>query len=130
MIALDTNILARLLLADDAGQHARAVAMLKDGRTYTAPVTVILELAWILITAGKERTEIAAALRDLIAVPAFKPKEPEALLRALHWYESGLDFADALHLALSAGEDSLATFDERFAKRAKREKATPHVALC
>lgn len=84
MIALDTNILARLLLADDAGQHARAVAMLKDGRTYTAPVTVMLELAWILITAGKERTEIAAALRDLIAVPAFKPKEPEALRRALH----------------------------------------------
>jgi predicted nucleic acid-binding protein len=130
MIALDTNILARLLLADDPKQYARAVAMLKDGRTYTAPVTVMLELSWILITAGKERAEIANALRNLIAIPAFQPKESDALLRALHWYESGLDFADALHLALSAKDETLSTFDEKFAKRAKREKAAPPVTLC
>jgi predicted nucleic acid-binding protein len=130
MIALDTNILARLLLADDPKQYARAVAMLKDGRTYTAPVTVMLELSWILITAGKERAEIANALRNLIAIPAFQPKESDALLRALHWYESGLDFADALHLALSAKDEALSTFDEKFAKRAKREKAAPPVTLC
>jgi predicted nucleic-acid-binding protein len=130
MIALDTNILARLLLEDDKAQHVRAVAMLKNGNTYTAPVTVMLELVWVLTVAGKNRGEIAAALSSLLAMSTFKPKEPEALRHAVRWYASGIDFPDALHLALSTGESSLATFDERFAKRAKREGAAPPVSLC
>lgn len=130
MIALDTNILARLMLADDAKQHARAVALLKDGRTYTAPVTVMLELVWVLISSGRERAAIVAGMRSLLSMSAFKPKEHDALLIALRWYESGLDFPDALHLALSAGDSELATFDDKFARRAKREGAAPPVTPC
>jgi predicted nucleic-acid-binding protein len=48
MIALDTNILARLLLRDDGDQYQRAVSLLGDGRAYTAPPTVLLELVWVL----------------------------------------------------------------------------------
>lgn len=130
MIALDTNILARLLLEDDIRQQARAVALLKDGRIYTAPVTVILELVWVLTTEGKPREEVAAALRGLLAMSAFKPKEPDVLRHAIDWYESGMDFPDALHLAMSAGESEMVTFDDKFTKRAKREGAAPPVSLC
>ena len=45
MQALDTNVLARLLLLDDAAQYKRARALLASDQQFTAPVTVLLELA-------------------------------------------------------------------------------------
>jgi predicted nucleic-acid-binding protein len=42
MIAVDTNILARLLLRDDEAQYRKAVRLFGDGRDYTAPPTVFL----------------------------------------------------------------------------------------
>ena len=35
--------------------------------------------------------------------------------KALEWMRSGLDFADALHLAKAAGYDAFVSFDQRFA---------------
>jgi predicted nucleic-acid-binding protein len=52
MIAVDTNILARLLLRDDEAQYLKAVHLFDDGRDYTAPPTVILELVWVLGSYG------------------------------------------------------------------------------
>ena len=48
MIAVDTNVLARLLLRDDEAQFRKAVRLFSDSREYTAPPTVILELVWVL----------------------------------------------------------------------------------
>ena len=48
MISVDTNVLARFVLADDAGQHRRAVAALEADEDLFIPVTVLLELAWVL----------------------------------------------------------------------------------
>jgi predicted nucleic acid-binding protein len=45
LLALDTNVLARLLLRDDAAQYKRARALLASDQQFTAPVTVLLELA-------------------------------------------------------------------------------------
>ena len=129
MIALDTNILARYLLRDDETQYQRAVARLTDGNTYAVPITVSLELAWVLATEDFDRIEIADALRALMGLPVLNFHDQGALIHALQWYESGLDFADALHAALSAGEVSLITFDKRFASRAKREGVIPPVEL-
>ena len=42
MKALDTNVLARLLLQDDAAQFARAKTLLNSAQVFTAPVTVML----------------------------------------------------------------------------------------
>jgi predicted nucleic acid-binding protein len=39
---------------------------------------------------------------------------------ALEWHQQGLDFADAFHLALSQHHPVLKTFDDKFAKRAKK----------
>ena len=50
MISLDTNILARFLLNDDAEQFRAAWELLSQPGPYTAPPTVILELAWVLNT--------------------------------------------------------------------------------
>jgi predicted nucleic-acid-binding protein len=48
MKALDTNVLARLLLKDDLTQFKKAQALLASDAQFTAPVTVMLELVWVL----------------------------------------------------------------------------------
>jgi predicted nucleic acid-binding protein len=50
-----------------------------------------------------------------------------ALLRALNGFEGGADFADALHVALSAQAESFVTFDQSLIKRAKRLDLQPAV---
>jgi predicted nucleic acid-binding protein len=126
---LDTNILARLLLRDDDDQYQRAVSLLGDGRAYTAPPTVILELVWVLGNSGVDRRGIIDGLKALLNLPNFRPRSSPEALAAVGLYEAGLDFADALHLMLSDGCESLITFDARFAKRATRLGATPAAAL-
>ena len=50
MRALDTNVLVRALVQDDAAQGRRAEAFLSAQPVYV-PVTVILELEWVLALA-------------------------------------------------------------------------------
>lgn len=120
MIALDTNILARFLLNDDPEQFRAARELLARSGPYTAPPTVLLELAWVLKVNGCSRDDIARGLRSLLGLPNFIPHERAAVLYALRWFESGMDFGDALHLALSAADDLLVTFDRDFAGGAAR----------
>jgi predicted nucleic-acid-binding protein len=127
MIALDTNVLARLLLRDDETQYQKALRLLGDGRDYTAPPTVILELVWVLGSYGIAKTDIAKSLRGLLGLANFKPSQSAEIALAVAMYEAGLDFADALHLALSDGDDTLLTFDERFVGRAQQLGTTPPV---
>jgi predicted nucleic-acid-binding protein len=120
MIALDTNILARYLLNDDAEQSPAAAALLKKRQTYTAPPTVLLELVWVLGVNDCSREDVTRALKHLVGLPNFKPHEFEALCRAIQWHEGGMDFGDALHLALSATDERLLTFDRSLAKLSER----------
>lgn len=129
MIVLDTNILARFLLNDDAEQFRAAWDLLSQPGPYTAPPTVILELAWVLKINDCSREEIAKGLRALIGLPNFIPQQYEAVLYALRWFESGMDFADALHLALSEAEETLFTFDRDFARSAMQAQAFPNVRV-
>lgn len=127
MIALDTNVLARYFLNDEPKQAKAAAALLAKNQVYTAPPTVILELVWVLSVNGCEREEILKALRLLLGLPNFKPKQFEALCYAVHWYEQGLDFGDALHLALSAADQAFCTFDKKLTKSAADMGAIPLV---
>lgn len=129
MIAVDTNVLARLLLRDDETQYRKAVRLFGDGRDYTASPTVILELVWVLSCYDFERDKIAQSLNALLGLSNFKPRRKAEIVAAIKLYEAGLDFGDALHLALSDGDEALVTFDDRFAKRAERLGVTPPVRL-
>ncbi len=127
MIALDTNVLARFLLNDDPPQFEQARELFAEPDTYTAPVTVMLELAWVLRVNGCSREDIVKGLRTLLGLPNFKPHHLEELLRALDWFAQGMDFGDALHLALSMRDEKLITFDRDFDKLAQRTGAFPVV---
>ena len=127
MIALDTNLLARLLLRDDKKQHARAVQLLASKQDFTAPVTAMLELVWVLEVNGCSTDDVVRGLNLLLGLPNFKPQQADALRQALLGFAQGLDFSDALHLALSHGSQELATFDKAFARKAGKLGLMPPV---
>lgn len=129
MIAIDTNILARFLLNDDPFQFKQARDLLARPNDYTAPPTVLLELVWVLESYDCTRTEVLNALRMLLGLPNFKPKSFEAICYAVNWYEAGMDFGDALNLALSAGDDAFATFDKALGKMASDNGIAPQVQV-
>lgn len=119
MIAVDTNVLVRLLTADNAAQYKASVALFSTGAIFV-PVTVLLETEWVL-RAAYERTapEVCEALRRVLGLPNVVTADGQRIAQAIAWHERGLDFADALHLALSHGHETLKTFDTAFVRQAK-----------
>lgn len=129
MIALDTNLLARLLLRDDAAQYKRVKTLFETPQIFTAPVTVMLELVWVLESRDISAAQIATGLNALLDLPNFKPERLDALRQALRSYKGGMGFADALHLALSEGQQKFMTFDKAFVKQANKLELKPDVLL-
>jgi predicted nucleic-acid-binding protein len=122
--ALDTNVLVRYVVLDDRAQLEAARALIarcvEEGQTLFVPVTVTLELEWVLrsnFEFGKEA--VMQVLGSLFSTVELSFESERALEVALQLYREGsADFADCLHvaLALQAGEQPLLTFDRRAAK--------------
>jgi predicted nucleic acid-binding protein len=127
MISADTNLFARLLLKDDPTQYRGAAALLAANEEVFVPVTVLLELAWVLRIRDATRKEIVNSLRAILAMPQVKSQHPEAVRRALAWVEQGVDVADAFHLALSDKATTFFTFDATLARRATKLGVRPSV---
>ncbi len=130
MTVLDTNILVRVLTDDDPEQVAAARNLLASDDTFRVPITVLLETGWVLEAIYElERSVVAEGLRHFLGLPNVEVDRPRCVAAALQWYEEGLDFADAVHLALSQEADQLATFDESFARDADGMGACPVVEV-
>ena len=130
MVVIDTNLLLRYLLNDDARQAKRAQRLLESSSQVTVTPTIVLELVWVLECSDCSRAEIAAALRHVLGMPNMRVANEAALYRAVQWFEQGMDFADALHLGLSPATATMATFDRDFVTRARRIEAFPVVVPC
>lgn len=119
MIAVDTNIVVRLLTQDDQVQYQKSLEIFEKPAIFI-PDTVILETEWVLRFAYQfKRNEVCLALRKLLGLPNVCLTNPILIYQALLWHENGLDFADAFHLAQSQDYEKLYTFDEKFIKNAK-----------
>jgi predicted nucleic-acid-binding protein len=124
MPALDTNVLVRYVVQDDEVQLASSRRLIRkcvaDGQTLFVPVTVVLELEWVLRTSfGYVKDEVMAVLSNLFSAAEMTFESERALEVALQLYRKGpADFADCLHIALAAqaGELPLWTFDKGAAK--------------
>jgi predicted nucleic-acid-binding protein len=123
--AIDTNIVIRLLTADDPEQAQAAKALVTTDATFLG-MTVLLETEWVLRAGyGFAATQIAGAFRALAGIPGLTVEEPALVARALEWLEHGMDFADALHLARSSHCRDFVTFDRKFARRAEGITSIP-----
>ena len=123
MAGLDTNVLVRWLVNDDAAQAAtvrRLMVSLPPGQPLLVPITVTLELEWVL--RARYRFDKAAVLTTfdaLLETVELQFQHDESVEWALRTYRDGsADFADCLHAALCVWEEfsPLLTFDTRAAR--------------
>lgn len=120
MAALDTNVLVRWLTDDDAEQCAAVGRLLEsalaNGERLFVPVTVMLEVEWVLRSRYRfDRASITMAMDALLSVPELELQNESALEVALWLFkqEGSPDFADCLHVGLVGQEAKgpLLTFD-------------------
>lgn len=118
MIAVDTNVLVRLVTNDEPGQARRAAELLRRKPVFV-PKTVLLEMEWVLRHAYRlERPAILRAFHGVLGLPTVTVEDGRTVARALAWYEGGMDFADAVHVASSGEAQEFTTFDARLARKA------------
>jgi predicted nucleic-acid-binding protein len=118
MLAIDTNIIVRYLIGDDAAQTAKARRLIDNNDTFVC-TTVLLETEWVLRSAyGISTHERLKALTNFAGLPRVTVENASVVANALEWAAKGLDFADGLHLAQAAGCEEFLSFDQTFAKAA------------
>lgn len=113
MIAVDTNVLVRVLVDDHPAQCASARRLWRTNRIWITK-TVLQEAEWVLRSAMKApREEIRHAFRLLMADPRVSVEDRAAVERAVICFGAGMDFADALHVASRGAAERFVTFDQR-----------------
>lgn len=119
MVALDTNIIVRLITQDDPAQVERARSLILQ-RSGLVQTTVLLETEWVLrYSYGFDKDQIALAFRLLGQTQAVELACSNRLDVILAAYCDGMDFGDALHLA-HCPVASFASFDRALAAKALR----------
>jgi predicted nucleic-acid-binding protein len=123
VIALDTNVLVRFLVQDDAEQ-ARLANTVMDRLSDAAPGflgrEVLVELVWVLERAyGYGRADIAAALDGLLSATELVIEAADEVGVAVDRYRNdGFGFADLMIAAAArrAGATELVTLDRKAAR--------------
>ncbi len=123
MSGVDTNVIIRYLVGDDAEQAEAARALL-DGFTPDDPAficrEVVMEVAWVLERSYHfTRSRVAEALMDLTASDSLAVENPDDVAAAAHLYrQEGVGFSDLMVLSAAkrAGATPLYTFDRRLAR--------------
>ena len=136
MIAVDTNILARFYCDDPQDPDARrqrpvARRVMLESTSIFVPLTVVLEFEWVMRGFYQAQPdEFCSAIAHLVGMPHVMVERWEAVQHAAALHRQAFDFADALHLACSQQCERFVTFDDRrFARKARRMKLMPPVAL-
>jgi predicted nucleic-acid-binding protein len=99
MIGIDTNVLIRLVVSDDADQAAAARSLVARhaaeslwvDRVVLSEFVTVLERRYKMI-----RTDIADTVDDLLSADEFIVEDADCAEAALVAYRGGRDFADAL----------------------------------
>lgn len=126
-VAVDTNVLVRLLVDDGSAQRAAADRIARDCHLVVAP-TALLETEWVLRSAiGLSPQRIAEGFMRLLGLSTMTFLQRDAVDAALKAFQSGCDFADALHAASAAPVDAFMTFDKAFVRRARSLDYLPAV---
>jgi len=127
MLAVDTNVVVRLLVNDDARQGAAARRLFESDEIWIG-ATVLLETAWVLESVYDLRADdTVKALQRLLGLPNVRAEDPGAVAAALDAAGRGLELADALHLVRTPQHAVFVTFDRALAKRGERIRAVRRV---
>ncbi len=105
MIAIDTNVLLRYLLEDDADQSSKATQLITNKQEVLITDVVLIEAIWTL--RGKKyqlkKSELIAVIQALFQEPNIQFEDGQVVWQALNDYRKAkpvkgkeADFADAL----------------------------------
>lgn len=120
MIAVDTNVIIRLLTEDDRRQAAAAQALFSNNPVWIAK-TVLLESAWVLRSFyGFGDDVIRNAFTKLLGLSNVEAEDAVSVARALELAAEGVDFADAMHLVSRPAGAQFVSFDRSFIRGAQR----------
>lgn len=121
MIALDTNVLVRYLVGDDAGQAETARRIVEEALTPAEPgfvsLIVLVELNWVLGRIYRcPHEQVVSIFSELLASPTILVEQAAAVAAAIaHPHD---DLADSLlhEVGKANGCAQTVTFDRRFAR--------------
>lgn len=119
MIAVDTNVVVRLIVNDDPQQAARARTLM-DNNTVLVSTTVLMECEWVLRSAYRlTAARVNLAMKGFCGLENVLVAEIEIVERALELHADGMDFADALHLLSGSKAEAFVTFDTALRRRCR-----------
>ncbi len=125
MIGLDTNVLVRYIMQDDARQSPKAnklIESLTADEPGFVPLVAVVELVWVLSSSyDLTRAQVAQALESLLRTKEMIVDRADHVMKAVRVFNAGsADFADALieRIASSAGCSRTMTFDVAATKAA------------
>ena len=124
MIGLDTNVLVRYIVQDDAVQAGAATRLIEERCTEQTRgfvgIPVLVELVWVLMAAyDYEREVVASVVGQVLRTAEFTVEDGEMAWLALRDFEGGsADFADCLIAQRNHahGCETTYTFDRRAAR--------------
>lgn len=119
MRAVDTNLLVRLLVRDDAAQVAAAESFIENGAWVSH--LVLAETLWVLDAVYERKPkQIARAIELLLSHTQLTLQDADVIVSALDRFRArpSLGFSDCLvlEIARKAGHLPLGTFDKGLAK--------------
>ena len=123
MIAIDTNVLIRMLINDDEGQSRTVRETLTFAEAHSIPILVLaevlIETVWVLESVYQcSRKEICAFLEKLIHTGAFAFTDLQMIRKVVEQYKKKGDFADLMivYQARSQKAVKLLSFDKQLQK--------------
>lgn len=126
---VDTNVLVRHLTGDPPDMAARATRFLSSERELLVADLIAAETVYVLESFYEApRSQVAEALRSLLAFDSVVVVDPALLLRAIEVYETDrLDFAEAYLVACAetTGVGRVVSFDQAIDRIDTVERIVP-----
>jgi predicted nucleic-acid-binding protein len=122
-IAVDTNILVRAAVRDDAGQTASAVKLMREADMVAIAVQSLCEFVWVLRRVYRFGSdEMAKAIRILLAAENVETNR-QAVEAGLAMLDAGGDFADGViaYEGRWLGAEMFVSFDRKAVEMIKQQ---------
>ena len=122
-IAVDTNVLVRAAVRDDAEQTDSATKLMRRAEMVAIAVSSLCEFVWVLCSVYRFRSdEMAQAIRTLLAAENVETNRPAADA-GLAILDAGGDFADGViaYEGRWLGAETFVSFDKKAVERLKAQ---------
>ncbi len=123
-VTVDTNVLIRAVVRDDAKQAKKAIKILEEATFVVITLSSLCEFVWVLLRSYEiEASDISKALKALISTTNVQVNRP-AVEAGISQLEAGGDFADAViaYEGKWLGGDTFVSFDKKAISLLKKQK--------